>query len=86
MESRLKTDIIREIYSNETGVILLHDETEDGQVVPVWLTVDRSTVTDQIQTTREVFDVWLKEEHHIDFVDYVRIPSTPEQALQEANF
>lgn len=44
LEDRLKTDVITELRSFE-GCLLLHTESADGEVVPVWEDCDETSVS-----------------------------------------
>jgi predicted protein tyrosine phosphatase len=70
MEARLKEDVLREIQK-WNQLLLVHEELEDGKIVPTW------TAVDDIQTPREVFQRFADQGYP---VKYVRIPVSPEQA------
>jgi protein-tyrosine phosphatase len=73
MEARLKEDILREA-SRCNNLLLVHDEIENGYVVPSWVAID------DIKTTREVFENLIQNNYR---VSYVRIPISPEQAPED---
>ena len=73
MESRLKRDIVAEAEKYQ-GLILVHDELEDGQVVPCWL------ASYDVQTPREVYESLVRQGYR---VGYHRIPISPEQAPED---
>jgi hypothetical protein len=74
LEQRLKSDVIAELAEFQ-GQVLLHSETADGDVVPVWERVDKL----DIATIREMMD---DAEHASKDVDltFVRIPVTSESS------
>lgn len=75
LEERLKSDVVAEI-SDFQGRILLHTETADGEVVPVWETVEARDVT----SIKEVMDeVSYKSREEVK-LDFVRIPITSESS------
>ncbi|KAJ3046238.1 hypothetical protein HDV00_000050 [Rhizophlyctis rosea] len=73
MEDRLKEDVLREA-TRWNGLLLVHDELEDGKVIPTWMAID------EIQTPREVFESFRSKGYR---VKYVRIPISPEQAPED---
>jgi hypothetical protein len=73
MEARLKEDVIREILK-WNQLLLVHEEIEDGRVIPTWTSVD------SIQTPKEVFATLATKGYA---VKYVRIPISPEQAPED---
>ncbi|TPX51665.1 hypothetical protein SeMB42_g01840 [Synchytrium endobioticum] len=73
MEARLKEDVIREA-SKYNEMILVHDELDNGRVVPSWMGADG------VQTPREVFDLFCDHGYR---VQYIRIPVSPEQAPED---
>jgi hypothetical protein len=73
MEARLKEDVIREILK-WNQLLLVHEEIEDGRVIPTWTSVD------SIQTPKEVFATLAQRGYA---VKYVRIPISPEQAPED---
>lgn len=77
MESRLKDDIIKESYKCR-GLITVHDELDDGRIVPSLITtaVDGS----EVMTTREVFASFIQQGYK---VKYKRIPISPEQRPED---
>ncbi|KAI9328029.1 inositol hexakisphosphate-domain-containing protein [Zopfochytrium polystomum] len=74
MEARLKEDILKEAerYNN---LLLVHDEIENGRIVPSWIAVG------EIRTPREVFDGMKASGFR---VKYTRIPISPEQAPEDS--
>lgn len=74
MEARLKEDVIREILKYNQ-LLLVHEEIEDGRVLPTWTSVD------SIQTPKEVFATLAQQKGYA--VKYVRIPISPEQAPED---
>lgn len=73
MEERLKEDILSE-GKRSNGLIVVHDEREEGKLAPCLVAIDR------VQTPREVYDSLRKEGYH---VEYHRIPVSPEQSPSE---
>ncbi|KAL7747907.1 hypothetical protein RI367_006654 [Sorochytrium milnesiophthora] len=73
MEARLRDDIRKEAQ-RYNGLVLVHDELTEGQVVPCWLA---ATI---VQTPREVIE---SLQHDGYRVQYVRIPVAPEQSLED---
>ncbi|KAF5391632.1 hypothetical protein D9757_002462 [Collybiopsis confluens] len=72
LEERLRDDVISELETFG-GKLLLHEETEDGTIVPVWEDVDSKDVVvlrDIMETRREVSGLELV---------YDRIPITAER-------
>jgi hypothetical protein len=76
MEVRLKEDILQEL-GRWNGLVLVHDERSNKEIVPVWMAVDH------IQTPKEVF-LSLKEQGFN--VEYERIPVSPEQTNADIYF
>ncbi|WWD04103.1 hypothetical protein V865_002168 [Kwoniella europaea PYCC6329] len=74
LEQRLKSDVVAEIDQFQ-GRVLLHTETADGEVVPVWESVDACDVA----SIREVMDdvAATSKDVHLQFV---RIPITSESS------
>eukprot|EP01029_Cantina_marsupialis_P007753 TRINITY_DN1879_c1_g3_i2.p1 TRINITY_DN1879_c1_g3~~TRINITY_DN1879_c1_g3_i2.p1 ORF type:complete len:1139 (-),score=419.55 TRINITY_DN1879_c1_g3_i2:173-3589(-) len=72
MEQRFKEDVLNEI-SNTGGYLLLHEETNEGDVVPVWEMVSGDSV-------RTPADVYANARRRGFNIKYVRIPITDEQA------
>lgn len=64
MEGRLKQDILAEAMQNG-GIIMVHDELEDGQVVPCFVGCER------VQTSNELFTELQAAGYR---VDYHRVP------------
>jgi hypothetical protein len=73
LEDRLKSDIVTELQQFQ-GKLLLHTETSDGQVVPIWESVDKQDV----ESVKEVFDD-LAQEASADLLFY-RVPVTSESS------
>ena len=74
LEERLKSDVIAELDEFK-GRVLLHSETVDGEVVPVWESVRKLDVA----SLREVMDdakVMAKDVH----LNFVRVPVTSESS------
>ncbi|KIK55186.1 hypothetical protein GYMLUDRAFT_48165 [Collybiopsis luxurians FD-317 M1] len=72
LEERLREDIVSEL-STFGGKLLVHEETEDGTVAPVWGDVDPTNVVvlrDIMETRRDTFGIELV---------YDRIPITAER-------
>ena len=74
LEERLKSDVLSELDEFQSR-ILLHSETADGEVVPVWESVDKIDVA----SIREVMDEAAASSKDIQ-LDFVRIPITSEQS------
>ena len=74
LEERLKSDVVSELDEFQ-GRILLHSETADGEVVPVWESVDKPDVA----SVREVMDEAASKSKDVA-LDFVRIPITSEQS------
>jgi hypothetical protein len=74
LEERLKSDVISEIDAFQ-GRVLLHTESPDGEVVPVWETVDRMDV----HSLREVMADVADSEMDVK-LNFVRIPITSESS------
>ena len=74
LEERLKSDVIAELDEFK-GRVLLHSETVDGEVVPVWESVHNLDVA----SLREVMDdaKLMSKDVHLNFV---RIPVTSESS------
>ncbi|KAG2202051.1 hypothetical protein INT47_006243 [Mucor saturninus] len=72
MEDRMKLDVIQELNEYE-GRMLLHDEDNTFNLIPLWETVP----TDQVETPSQIFESIRAEGYQ---VDYTRIPITDEQA------
>jgi hypothetical protein len=51
MEARLTEDIL-EVASNNNGMFIVHNETEDQRVIPCWEAVSKSS----LKTPKEVYD------------------------------
>ncbi|WVN86977.1 uncharacterized protein L203_102152 [Cryptococcus depauperatus CBS 7841] len=74
LEQRLKSDVIAEIDQFQ-GHVLLHTETADGQVVPVWEGADKTDVA----SLREVMDDAAAASKDVE-LSFVRIPITSESS------
>ncbi|KIR34499.1 hypothetical protein I352_02746 [Cryptococcus deuterogattii MMRL2647] len=74
LEQRLKSDVITEIEQFQ-GRILLHTETADGQVMPVWESADKQDVA----SLREVMDGAAAASKDV-YLNFVRIPVTSESS------
>ncbi|GAA5805134.1 inositol hexakisphosphate-domain-containing protein [Helicostylum pulchrum] len=72
MEDRMRLDVIQELNEYE-GRMLLHDEDNTFNLLPLWETVP----ADQIETPSQIFESIRAEGYQ---VDYTRIPITDEQA------
>ncbi|ORY34932.1 inositol hexakisphosphate-domain-containing protein [Naematelia encephala] len=74
LEERLKSDVIAEL-SEFNGRVLLHSETVNGEVIPVWESVDKRDVA----SIREVMDSVKSSSEDIK-LSFVRIPVTSESS------
>jgi protein-tyrosine phosphatase len=74
IEQRLKTDIIREA-ARYGGLLMVHEEDEDGHLQPAWVAVGPS----EVKTVREVYDLIRSEGWR---VDYHRIPIAEDQPME----
>lgn len=74
LEERLKSDVIAEIAEFQ-GRVLLHTESSDGQVVPVWESVDKSDVA----SIREIMDEAAASTKDVHF-SFARVPVTSESS------
>ncbi|OAV90528.1 hypothetical protein PTTG_02608 [Puccinia triticina 1-1 BBBD Race 1] len=74
IELRLKTDIIKE-SQKYGGLVLVHDETVEGDILPTWITAD------DVKTTREMWEEVKSEGYH---VEYYRIPIANDQAPEDS--
>ncbi|MBW0461895.1 hypothetical protein O181_001610 [Austropuccinia psidii MF-1] len=74
IEMRLKTDILKESHKYG-GLILVHDEMVEGDILPTWITAD------DVKTTREVWEGVKREGYH---VEYHRIPIAGDQAPEDS--
>ncbi|KAG2141169.1 inositol hexakisphosphate-domain-containing protein [Suillus bovinus] len=72
LEERLKDDVLAELEAFE-GRLLLHTETPDGSVIPIWEEVQSSNVA----VLKDIM-VSRKSRHGLD-LQYVRIPITSER-------
>ena len=73
LEDRLKSDVISELQQFQ-GKLLLHTETSDGQVVPVWESVDK----EDVESVKEMMDE-LAEKTAVD-LSFYRVPITSESS------
>ncbi|KAJ3280819.1 hypothetical protein HK104_000390 [Borealophlyctis nickersoniae] len=73
MEARMKEDVLREA-ARWNGLLLVHDELENGRVVPTWMAID------EVKTPREVFEELRARGFR---VKYARVPISPEQAPED---
>ena len=74
LEERLKSDVISEIGEFQ-GRVLLHTETANGRVVPVWESVDKMDVA----SIREVMDGAATKSRDVHFT-FFRVPVTSESS------
>lgn len=74
LEERLRSDVIAEIGEFH-GRVLLHSESSDGDVVPVWEGVDNLDVA----SIREVMDEAKARSKELS-LNFVRIPVTSESS------
>jgi hypothetical protein len=74
LEERLKSDVVAEINQFQ-GQVLLHSETADGEVVPIWESVDSRDVS----SIREVMDDVCAKLRDIQ-LNFIRIPITSESS------
>jgi hypothetical protein len=74
LEERLKSDVIAEIAEFQ-GRVLLHTESKDGEVLPVWESVDRTDVV----SLREIMAGAADLTGNVHF-NFVRIPVTSESS------
>ena len=74
LDDRLKSDVIAELAEFQSR-ILLHTETSDGQVVPVWENAEAS----DIASIREVMDDVAQQAKPVA-MEFVRIPVTSESS------
>ncbi|KAH9824387.1 inositol hexakisphosphate-domain-containing protein [Melampsora americana] len=72
IESRLKLDILKEA-NKYGGLVLVHDETVEGDILPAWITAD------DVKTTREVWEEVKGEGYR-----YHRIPISSDQAPEDS--
>ena len=73
MENRLKSDILREA-SRYSGVILVHEETDD-QVLPMWIAAS------DVQTPRDLFESVAADGCRLQ---YHRVPVASDQSPSDA--
>lgn len=74
IERRLKGDILEE-SKRYGGLILCHDEVQDGEIVPSWVAVDERS----IKTPREIYEDIRGQGWKID---YWRIPVGPDRPIE----
>jgi hypothetical protein len=74
LEERLKSDVVAELDEFQ-GRILLHTETADGEVVPVWESVDKQDVA----SIREIMDEASAATTDVQ-LSFIRIPITSESS------
>ncbi|KNZ49561.1 hypothetical protein VP01_493g4 [Puccinia sorghi] len=74
IELRLKLDIIKE-SQKYGGLVLVHDETVEGDILPTWITAD------DVKTTREMWEGVKSEGYK---VEYYRIPIANDQAPEDS--
>ncbi|KAK4685163.1 hypothetical protein P7C73_g4998, partial [Tremellales sp. Uapishka_1] len=75
LEERLKSDVVSEL-STFQGRILLHTETKDGHVAPVWESVDRN----QVESIRDVMEDLKNARDDGPALEFFRIPITSESS------
>ncbi|OZJ03826.1 hypothetical protein BZG36_03823 [Bifiguratus adelaidae] len=93
LEEKLKEDVINEVLSYD-GRILLHSETSNGEVVPIWEDVSPENiltfkeVMEQVQFDTEITEDsdTANEDHHAMKVNYKRVPITAEQPPELRDF
>lgn len=73
LEERLKSDVIAELGQFQ-GKVLLHTETSEGEVVPVWESVE----AEDVESIREVMDD-LKGSARVELA-FSRVPVTSESS------
>ena len=74
LEERLRSDVIAELDAFQ-GRVLLHTESQDGEVMPVWESVDKTDVV----SIREVMDEAANDSRDVN-LSFVRIPVTSESS------
>ncbi|KAG0660956.1 hypothetical protein C6P46_004229 [Rhodotorula mucilaginosa] len=70
IETRLKADVLREA-ARYGGLILVHDETRSGDILPTWVSAD------EVATARELFSYVRQEGYNIS---YYRTPVARDQS------
>ncbi|KAF8525934.1 inositol hexakisphosphate-domain-containing protein [Hysterangium stoloniferum] len=95
MEERLKSDVLSELHSFE-GSLLLHTETAEGSVVPVWEQVQPGNVSvvREIMTRRRYAKnvelcyrrIPITSEHAPDFSDFAELLDVVVQAGKDTPF
>ncbi|KAJ3024316.1 UNVERIFIED_CONTAM: hypothetical protein HDU68_008233 [Siphonaria sp. JEL0065] len=73
LEARLKEDILKEAQRHG-NMFLVHDEIENGRIVPSWIGIE------DIMTTRDIFTRLQARNYR---VEYHRIPISPEQSPED---
>lgn len=74
LEQRLKSDVITELGQFQ-GTVLLHTETSDGEVVPVWESVESGDV----ESIKDVMDGLASSTEGLKLV-FFRVPVTSESS------
>jgi len=74
LEERLKSDVIAELDEFQ-GRVLLHTESAEGDVVPIWESVDKHNVA----SIREIMDDAEASAEDIN-LNFVRVPITSESS------
>ncbi len=74
LEERLKSDVIAELQQFQ-GRLLLHTESADGRVVPVWESVEKHDV----ESLREVMDEVAEQAGDVE-LHFNRVPITSESS------
>jgi hypothetical protein len=74
LEERLKSDVVAELDEFQ-GRILLHTETSDGEVVPLWESVDKQDVA----SIRDVMDEAAARATDVA-LSFIRVPITSESS------
>lgn len=72
LEERLKSDVIAELGEFQ-GRVLLHSETGDGQVIPIWESVDKHDVV----SIRDIMEKAKGDSKDVNLT-FVRVPVTSE--------
>ena len=73
MEVRLRDDIAKEM-ANNNGLLLVHDELDDGTIVPCWVSPQ------SLQTPKEVFQEFQQQGYRLI---YSRLPISQEQRPED---
>lgn len=74
LEERLKSDVIAELAAFG-GSVLLHTESSDGQVVPIWEKVNK----EDVESLRELMDDISQSSTDVGLT-FERIPITSESS------